>query len=414
MPVYNYVGMTDRGKQTSGIVDAENEKAARAKLRKMNIYPISLNIAGSKGGGRKFSLTTEIDLKGLIQRVKTQDIATMTRQFATLLSSGIPLVDALVALEAQTENVKLQAAIADIKQKVTEGSKLSDAMRDHKKIFNDIYVNMVNAGENSGALDIVLERLAEFFEKQANLKRRVVGAMIYPIIMALVGVAIVIVLMIVVIPQMREILSSFGVELPLPTKIMIAISNTLSSIWILPILLLIAAGAFAFKRYINTEKGRLWYDSTLLKLPVFGDLFRMVAISRFARTLMTLLGSGVPLLNAMDIVRNIVGNVIIEKSLQETRDAVKEGGSIADPLKKSGQMPPMVIHMIATGEKTGQLEKMLESIANAYDSQVDAVVSSLMSVLEPVMLIIMGGIIFSVVISVMLPIAKFMGEAGNM
>lgn len=414
MPVYNYTGINDRGKKTSGIIDAENERAARAKLRKMNVYPTSLTIAGAMAPKARISLGMEIDLGKVFQRVKVQDKAIMTRQFSTLVSSSIPLVDALVALEAQTANVKLKTAIAAIKEKVTEGAKLSEAMRDYPKIFSDLYVNMVNAGENSGTLDIVLERLAEFLEKQADLRRRVTGAMVYPIIMSIVGVILVIVLMVVVIPQMTEILSSFGIELPLPTRIMIALSNTVRSAWMIPILVMIGAGIYAFRRYIKTEKGREWYDTRVLKIPVFGNLFRMVSISRFTRTLSTLLSSGVPLLSAMDIVKNIVDNVILKKALEETKNAVKEGESIAGPLQKSGQIPPMVTHMIATGEKTGQLEKMLSSIANAYDNQINAMVSSMMSVLEPVMLIIMGGIIFVVVISVMLPITKFMSEAGNL
>jgi len=414
VPVYSYIGINERGKKTSGIVDAENERAARAKLRKMNVYPTSVSITGATAPKAKISLGMEIDFGRFFQRVKIQDTAVMTRQFSTLVSSGIPLVDALVALEAQTANVKLKTAIAAIREGVMEGAKLSEAMKGYPKIFTDLYINMVNAGENSGALDIVLERLADFLEKQADLRRRVVGAMVYPVVMSVVGVILLVVLMVVVIPQMTDILNSFGIELPLPTRIMITLSNVARSAWMILVLGMLAGGIYTIRRYIKTEKGREWYDARILKIPIFGNLSRMVSISRFTRTLATLLSSGVPLLSAMDIVRNIVDNVVLKKALEETKNAVKEGESIAGPLQKSGQIPPMVTHMIATGEKTGQLEKMLSSIANTYDNQINAMVSSMMSILEPVMLVIMGGIIFAVVISVMLPITKFMSEAGNL
>lgn len=403
MPVYNYTGIDDKGKNASGIIDAENERAARVKLRKMGVYPTSMRLSG-KGMG-KLSFSSNIDINKYLQRIKTQDIAMMTRQLATLISSGIPLVDSLQALEDQIENEKLKSAITSIREKVTEGGKLSDALKAYPKIFNNLYVNMVNAGENSGALDIVLERLSEFTEKQAKLKSRVIGAMIYPIIMSVVGVTMMIVLIVFVIPQITDMLDQMGATLPLPTKILIGVSDAIIKYWYIIILLFILV-AYGIKRWHKTPKGREFFDRRILKLPLFGNLFRMVAISRFARTLSTLLSSGVPLLLSMDIVRNIVTNVVLQKVMEETKNAVKEGESIAGPMQKSGQIPPIVTHMIAIGEKTGQLEKMLERIADSYDSQVDATVAALMTIMEPVMILVMAGVVGFIVMSVMLPMLE--------
>jgi len=404
MPVFNYTGINDKGKKTNGIVDAESEKAARTKLRKMGVYPTSLR-GGGKGGSRKLSLNANIDVGKYLQRVKTQDIALMTRQLATLVGSGIPLVDSLQALEDQLENIKLKEVMTSVREKVTEGGKLSDAMKGHPKIFNDLYVNMINAGESSGALDIVLERLADFTENQAKLKSKVIGAMVYPTIMTVVGLVMMIVLMVFVIPQMTGMLEQMGATLPLPTRVLIGISDVFVKYWYLLIIFVVILGVL-FKRWIKTEKGREVYDRKMLKMPLFGDLFRMVAISRFARTLSTLLNSGVPLLVSMDIVRNIVSNVILKRVMEETKNSVKEGESVAEPLKRSGEIPPLVTHMIAIGEKTGGLEKMLERIADTYDTRVDTTVSSMMSILEPVMILVMAGIVAFVVLSVMLPMLE--------
>ena len=406
MPVYSYNGINDSGKKTSGIVDAENERAARVKLRKLRVYPTSLRASGGRGGGGpKLSLGSNIDLNRYLQRIKTQDIAIMTRQLATLVSSGIQLVDSLQALEDQLENEKLKTIITGIRERVTEGSKLSDAMKGHPKVFNDLYVNMVNAGENSGALDIVLERLSDFTENQAKLKSRVVGAMIYPVIMSIVGAALMLMLIVYVVPKVTKIFEDVDATLPLPTKILIGVSDGLINYWYLFIIVgfLIAYGV---KRWLRTEKGRETYDRYVLRVPLFGKLFRMVAISQFSRTLSTLLSSGVPLLTAMDIVRNIVTNKILKQAVEDTKNSVKEGASVAEPLKRSGQFPPIVTHMIAVGEKTGQLEKMLERVADSYDMQVDTTVSSLMTLLEPMMILVMATVVAFIVMSILLPILQ--------
>jgi len=412
MPVYTYTGINDKGKKTSGIVEAEGEKFARSKLRKMGVYPTSLKVSGKAGGSTHVSLSMNIDFSRFVQKVKTQDIAIMTRQLATLVASGIPLVDSLQALEEQTEHPKLKPVLSSVREKVTEGGKLSDAMRGYPKIFNELYVNMINAGENSGALDLVLERLAEFTEKRAELTSKVTGALIYPIIMAVVGVLLMGILLVTVIPKITVMIESVGQVLPLSTKMLIWLSDTVQSYWYLIILFGLLA-TYGIKRWRGTEKGRAYSDKKLLRLPLFGKVFRMIAISRFSRTLATLLSSGVPLLLSMDITRNIISNVTIKKAVEETKNSLQEGASVAEPLKKSGEFPPMVTHMIAVGEKTGQLEKMLERIADAYDMEVDNTISNLMTVLSPVMVLGMAGAVAFAVMAIIQPMMTISQAAGQ-
>ncbi|MDO8527618.1 MAG: type II secretion system inner membrane protein GspF [Deltaproteobacteria bacterium] len=405
MPVFEYAGINSQRKKAGGVIEAENERAARQKLRKMGVFPQSLTLEG--GARKKLSLNSNIDFSSLTQRIKLQDIATMTRQMATLANAGIPLVDALTALVDQIENPKLKKVITQIREKVTEGMKLSDAMRAHPKIFNNLYVNMVNAGENSGAMDVVLVRLADFTEGQAKLRSKVIGALIYPAIMSIVGVVLMISLVVFVVPKITAIFDDVQATLPLPTRMLMAVSNALTTPWIVILLLiLIPMGIYAVLRWVKTPKGREYYDRRMLKLPLFGKLTRMIAISRFSRTLATLLNSGVPLLTAMDIVKNIVTNTIIRRAIEETRTSVQEGASVSDPLRKSGEFPPIVTHMIAIGEKTGELEKMLERIADAYDTQVENTVGTLTTLLEPIMILVMAGVVSFIVMSILLPILQ--------
>lgn len=405
MPVYAYTGIDDKGKKTNGIVDAESEKAARIKLRRMKIYPTGMSASGAGAPPRKISMNMSIDLSRFTQRIKTQDVAVMTRQLSTLVSSGIPLVDSLQALEDQLENVKLKTMITSVREKVTEGGKLSDAMRAYPKVFNDLYVNMVSAGENSGALDIVLERLAEFSENQARLKSRVFGAMIYPVIMSVVGVALMIMLVTYVVPKVTKIFTDVKATLPLPTKILIGVSDGIIHYWYLIILVLVLAG-YGIKRWLKTPGGREFYHKKILKVPLLGKLLRMIAISRFARTLATLLASGVPLLVSMDIVKNVMTNDVLKRVVESTKNSVKEGESVAEPLRRSGEFPPVVTRMIAVGEKTGQMEKMLERVADSYDMQVDTTITALMTLLEPAMILVMAAVVAFIVMSILLPILK--------
>lgn len=412
MPVYRYSGINDKGKKTAGTVDAENERAARTKLRRLSVYPTIVALEGGRGASLVTAGRREFKFASLFQGVKPGDLAMLTRQLASLLQANIPLVEALSALIDQIEHPKLRSTLSTVRERVTEGTKLSDALAQHPKIFGDLYVNMVNAGESSGTLEQVLGRLADVTESAAKLRARIQGAMLYPAFMGIAGLAMMIALLTFVIPKITEMLIDMGAQLPLPTRILIGISNFILGWWWLLLGLLIG-GIVLFRRWVRTPKGRETFDRRLLKLPLIGKLFRLVTIARFSRTLGTLLKSGVPMLTAMDIVRNVVDNRILRKVIETTRDAVKEGASLADPLKQSGEFPPLVTHMIGIGEKTGDLERMLERVAEAYETQVDNTVSTLMSVMEPVMLVFMGGMVGFIVVSVVLPMLKVSQSVGG-
>ncbi len=403
MPTYEYIGIDAKGKKSSGTVDAENERAARLKLRRMSVFPTTIVPEGL--GLRRGGMGMQVDVTKFFQRIKVQEVAVMTRQLATLINASIPLVDALAAIADQVENPKLKSIVSAVREKVTEGTKLSDALRAYPKIFGDLYVNMINAGENSGALDVVLLRLAEFTEGQSKLRSKVLGAMIYPAIMSIVGLALMVMLLTVVVPKVTQIFEDTGAVLPLPTKILMAASGAVSGYWYI-FIALIAAGVYFTKRYLKTPAGRARWDRKKLTIPLFGRLNRIVIVSRFTRTLSTLLSSGVPLLTAMDIVKNIVTNTRLKEVVERTRDSVREGQSMAEPLRKSGEFPPLVTHMIAIGEKTGELEKMLERVADTYDAEVDSTLSTMTSLLEPLMIIVMAGVVSFIVMSILLPIMK--------
>jgi general secretion pathway protein F len=292
-----------------------------------------------------------------------------------------------------------------VKQKVNEGSSLAAARGENPKVFGDLYVNMIRAGESSGALDVVLIRLADFTEAQAQLRNKIIGAMLYPAIMVVVGVAIVGILFAVVIPKVTKIFDDMNVTLPWTTRLLIGMSTIVRDYWYL-LIIGIPLVLYGIRRWVRTPKGTAFWDRTQLKVPVLGDLIRMLAISRFAKTLSTLLASGVPLLTAMDIVRNIVTNTLLSSVIDNARDAIREGESIAAPLKRSGQFPPLVYHMIAIGERSGQLEEMLSNVARSYESQVEMRIGALTSLLEPVMIVLMGGGVAFIVFSILMPIMQ--------
>lgn len=404
MAVFSYKGMDAAGKKVSGIIDAENLKAARAKLRKANVFPTEVNEGGGKGGGDGtvgggFSFTK------FFNKPKVSDVANMTRQLSTLINANIPLVDALSALVEQIEQPMLKSALSEIREKVREGARLADAMRAYPNIFGDLFINMVHAGEVSGALDTVLLRLADFTEGQARLNSKVKGALTYPLVMGVVGVALMGFLLVFVVPKIVKIFEDTKAVLPLPTRILVGLSGFVQNYWYLVILAGIGI-YYAFKKYKAKPKGRRVLDKMSLRMPIFGEMFRMIAVSRFCRTLSTLMAAGVQLMPSLDIVKGIVDNMILSEVIEETRNSVKEGESIAEPLKRSGQFPPLVTHMIAIGEKTGELETMLEKVADTYDDQVDTKVSTLTTLLEPLMIVVMGGIVAAIVLSILLPILK--------
>ncbi|MFL5246255.1 MAG: type II secretion system inner membrane protein GspF [Myxococcales bacterium] len=422
MPVFEYSGLTEAGKNVRGVKDAENRKVLRSLLRKDGIFLTDVRAAEgaaiaavSSSSSRPVTgkielsgqgLSREVDLRQVFgSRVSGQDLAIATRQLATLIGAGITLVDALTALVDQIEQPRLKRIIGIVRQKVNEGSSLADALAEHPKVFTTLYVNMIRAGESSGALDVVLVRLADFTEAQAALRNKIMGAMLYPAIMLLVGLGIVGILFIVVIPKVTTIFADMNVSLPWTTQILITTSTFARDYWYL-MLAAIPLFVWAMRRYLKTTRGRAWWDRTKLNAPIFGELVRMLSLARFAKTLATLLSSGVPLLTALDIVKNIVNNSILSKVIEDARDAIREGESIAAPLKRSGQFPPLVHHMIAIGEKSGQLEEMLQNVARSYDAQVEVRVSALTSLLEPIMIVGMGVGVAFIVFSILMPIMQ--------
>jgi len=403
VPVYQYVGIDQKGKRASGMVDADSERAARFKLRRQGVFPTTLAPQGSASAPQKVGLN--FDVSKFLNRVKVKDVAVMTRQLSSLLNAGIPLVESLEALTEQIDNERLKAILTEVREEVVAGAKLSDSLGKHPSVFGDLYVNMINAGEASGTLDVVLMRLADFTEGQAALRSKVIGAMVYPVIMTIVGFALLSMLLIYVVPKVTQIFEDMNEALPLPTRLLMSVSGMLQNYWYL-VLLGIPVVIFLIKRLLKTPKGRTWWDAKSLKIPLFGKLQLMIIVSRFARTLATLLSSGVPLMNAMDITRNLVTNTKLRKVIETTRDEVREGANMADPLMKSGAFPPIVTRMIAVGERTGELEKMLERVADNYDTEVDTTVSTLTTILEPVMILVMAGVVSFVVMSILLPILK--------
>ncbi|OGQ13817.1 MAG: type II secretion system protein GspF [Deltaproteobacteria bacterium RIFCSPHIGHO2_02_FULL_40_11] len=406
MPLFEYKGLDQSGKNVKGRIDGDNQKVARAKLRKQGIFPTQLTekkVTDKAGSG--------INLKAFFQRITVNEIAIMTRQLATLSKAHIPLVDALVAITDQIENEKLKLIMTDVKEQVNEGASFAQALEKHPQVFSNLFVNMVKAGESSGTLDSVLLRLADFTEASVKLKNKVVGSMTYPILMMVVGTAIVSGLFIFVIPKITAIFSDMERALPLITQIVIKISDLLRTQWYLIITGLLAIVYFT-RKFLKTNKGKQLFDKWILKVPVLGRLVRILAISRFAQTLSTLLQGGVPLLSAMDIVKNVVDNTTIQRAIIEARNNISEGESLAAPLKESGHFPPMVTHMIAIGEKSGELENMLNTIAETYEEELNTTLSAMTQLLEPLMIVVMGAVVGVIVMAILLPILDLNNISG--
>jgi len=405
MAVWEYVGLDGAGKAVKGVIDADNAKGARARLRKTGVFPTDVfEQKAGKGSlfGRGKGLNVEVDFQKYFQRVSIQDLAALTSQLSTLLGANIPMVEALSALCDQTENPKLKSVMTDVKDKVNEGWPLARAMRGHPEVFDDLYINMVDAGEKSGALDVVLVRLTAFTEASVALRGKLVAALTYPIIMITMSSLLVLGLFAFVIPRIKKVLDSFHSELPLLTQILFGLSNFVMNYWWL-LAVLIPGAIFGFTRYIKSPAGRTWWHRRLLRLPIIGPINRKVAVSRFSRTLATLLTSGVPILTALNIVKSVVGNDIIAAAVELAAKNISEGQPIAPPLKASGEFDPIVIHMITIGERTGELEPMLAKVADAYDGQVDNTVNALTSLLTPLLTLFMGGVVGIVALGVLLP-----------
>ena len=407
MPVFEFKGLTEAGKTVQGVRDADSPKTLRQLLRKDGVF--LTEVVGEKAAGAAaaaISVSKGVDFKKLFAgRVSSDDLAIMTRQLAVLLGAGVTLVEALTALTEQVDNEHLKLIVSTVKQRVNEGSSLADALGQHPKVFGTLYVNMIRAGESSGALDVVLVRLADFTESSARLRQKIIGTMTYPAVMVLIGVVILGILFAVVVPKVTKIFEDNKIALPLMTRMQIGASNFIRDFW--PFILAgTVIGVFLFLRWKASKTGRAKWDQLVLKAPIFGKLVRMVAIARFSRTLSTLLKSGVPLLSAMEIVRNIVENTVLADVIESARDSIREGESIAAPLKRSGEFPPLVFHMIAIGERTGQLEDMLVNVANAYEDQVNVRIGAMTSLLEPIMIVCMGGVVAFIVFSILMPILQ--------
>ncbi len=402
MAVYEYKGFDAGGKDVGGIVDADSPKSARNKLRKQGLFPTEVWAQKAGKATRSKGASVEVDFSRFFQRVKVQDIATMTSQMSTLLSAGIPMVEALTALIDQTDNPLLKSALTDIREQVNQGTTLAESMKTHTKLFTPLYINMVAAGESSGALDVVMQRLAEYTEKSVKLRGQVIQAMMYPVLMGGVSTLIVIGLFVGVIPRIARIFDSFGEGLPLITQVVLWMSEFMQSWWWL-VIMMMGAAFYGARKWVKTPAGRAKFDRWSLTFPIFGKVNRLVAVSRFCRTLSTLLSSGVPILTAVNIVKKVVGNSVLADAIEKAGKNIREGQSIAAPLKESGQFPPLVTHMIAIGEKTGDLEPMLLKVADNYDDQVENTLSGLTSLLEPLLILFLGGVVVLVALSVLLP-----------
>lgn len=402
MTVYVWKGLAPNGREKRGTRDADNVKALRVLLKKEQ--GILLTSALEESAAKK-ATAREIDFGKYFRRVSTLDLAIATRQLATLLKSGVPLVESLSALIDQMENPELKGALTQIRDRVNEGISLHEALRVHSKVFPPIYANMVEAGEASGTLELVLARLADFLESSNKLSTKVTSALAYPAFMGLMSMVTIGIMMVVVVPKITSIFEDFAEALPWYTRLLIFTSDMVTGYWWL-IATVIGFAVWYFRRWHATPTGRARWDKFTLDLPLFGKLLMMVAVARFARTLSTLLASGVPLLRAMEITRNVLGNVELMRVVEEAASSIREGESIAAPLKRSGRFPPIVTHMIAIGERTGQLEEMLENVASAYDQQVDARVQAMTSLLEPMMIVVMGGISGGIAFSILVPLMR--------
>ncbi|MCB9756073.1 MAG: type II secretion system inner membrane protein GspF [Myxococcales bacterium] len=416
MPAYAYTGLDGaKGRQVKGIETADNVAALKASLKRKGIYLTSVSETAAKATAaskaRDGAGSTEIDLGAIFDRISQATVSRITRLLATMLSAGVTLPEALAALVEQVESERLKGILSSIATKVNEGSALADAMAEYPKVFRALYINMVRAGEASGSLEVVLVRVAEFMDQQEELRGKLGKAMIYPAAMTVISAFIVGLLMVNVVPQITGMFEDMNAELPWNTKLLIAVSSFVGAYWWL-ILLLTPVAIELARRWRNSKPGRLVSDTILLRLPVVGDLVRKVAISRFTRTLATMLASGVQLLQALDIVRALLGNVVLEKVVGEARDNIREGQGISPALKRSGQFPPLVTHMVAVGERSGQLEQMLEDVAKAYDREVNNALERMTALLEPLMIVLMGGSVGFIIFSIMQPIMMLNEMAG--
>ncbi len=402
MPVYLWEGKKGEAVQ-KGEMEAPNEEAVRNQLQRLKITPTKI---------KKKPKDLFENVSWLQPKVKEEDVIVFCRQFSTMIDAGLPIVQCLDILFSQEENPTFRKILRSIKNSVESGQTLADALKQFPDQFDNLFVNMVAAGEAGGILDVILKRLSTYMEKAAKLKRQVKGAMTYPIITLSVAGIVVIVILVFVIPVFQQMFADFGKELPAPTQVVIAMSDIVKS-KIHYIIISIILFIVAYKRFYKTEKGRLFMDDLFLKLPIVGILLRKVAVSKFTRTMGTMLASGVSILDALDIVAKTAGNKVVENAIFKVRSDIAEGRTMADPLAESGVFPSMVCQMISVGESTGALDAMLEKIADFYEEEVDSAVENLTSAIEPLMMVLMGGIIGGLVVSMYLPVFKMAGAVSG-
>ncbi len=393
--VFQWSGKTSKGVVESGEISASTREEVIAQLRKRKIIPTVVTEKPKKVS--KFSFGG---------KVKDKDIVVFTRQFSTMIDAGLPLVQTLEILSTQVENKGFGKILAQIKTDVESGSTYADALKKHPKVFSELYANMVAAGEAGGILDTILNRLAAYIEKSMSLKKKVKGAMVYPLVVSSIAVLVIAVIMIFVVPTFSKMFTQMGGTLPLPTRIIINMSHFIAGLGGLMTFGAIVAIVVALKRFRTTEKGKKVIDTILLKLPIFGMLLNKVAVAKFTRTLGTLVSSGVPILDGLEITAKTSGNKVIEYAIMDVRKAVMGGKTLAEPITKAKVFPPMVTHMIAVGESTGALDAMLSKIADFYDDEVDAAVSNLTAMMEPMLMVFLGGAVGFIVVAMYLPIFK--------
>ena len=403
MPIFEYKAIDGANKVKKGIIDADTTRDARQKLKKERLFVTDIREAKArKAGSIRLRGVTGIEAPN---KQRTEQVAAVTRQMASLLQAGIPLAEALRMIIEQAPDKKIESAFRDIREKVTQGMPFGDAVLQHPAYFSDLYSNMVKAGESSGALDKVLIRLAGFLQAQTRLKNKVGAALIYPMVMMIVGVIVVAVLMTFVVPRVTQLIKGRGMDLPLPTLVLIETSEFLVNYW-LYVLVAALLATIGFQLFIHSQRGGLMWDRFKLRLPVFGDLMRKQAMARFSITLATLLRSGVPALQSLQVTKSVLDNRVLQNALQEVHDRVIEGTDIATPMKTTGAFPPTISYMVGVGEQAGNLEEMLERIAGTYDEEVDLATQKLTSLIEPLIIVLLAVIVAGIVIAIVMPLLQ--------
>lgn len=402
MPTFLWQAETKKGESKKGEIDAADEVSARGLLRRQGYKSISV---------KKKPKDLLENIPFLQQKVSEKDVVVFARIFATMINAGLPLIQCLDLLAKQENNKTFAKVITAVKEDIEGGSTLTDALKKHPKVFDELFVNLVAAGESGGILDVILQRLSAYMEKALKLKSKVKGAMTYPISVLVIAVGVVAVLLLKVIPVFQKMFEGMGSALPGPTQFLVDASNFTRDYFLIIAGILVAV-VFAFKRFYATERGTLLIDDLILKSPVFGPLMKKVAVSKFSRTLSTMMSSGVPIMEGLGIVSKTAGNKIIENALIKTRQSISEGKTIAEPLSETDIFPPMVVQMIAVGEATGALDTMLSKIADFYDDEVDAAVNAMTALLEPFMMVFLGGVCGGMIIAMYLPIFQMAAAAG--